>query len=639
MKKILLTVCLLISITAVKAQVNFEALQVTPQMPKAGQTVHFKFDKKLSPLIDEKKVDILVYLFGPAGYKILEPAIAQTGTLYSGNFKLDSNTACLAFGFVNKDKKVQDNNAGDGYIVPVYSKNNQPVIQYYVWAGRLYSSYGERIFGMKAVSEKNLTLLEEGLKLNPDAKNNEDYFSAYLRAINTENKKDGEQIILANLKNIATKPDIVETDYRILSQWYKNLKMKNVADSFSAIMKEKYPSGVWKKEELLVAIFNGKNAEVKKANFNKYITAFPANEKDKSLINNFKNSIAGAYFKEKNYDSFKIWSKDMPMADKASLYNNQSWSMALAKEDLTYAKQISYEATTWAKKEMTTPTEKKPDNLSKNDWVQNRKSQYAMYGDTYAFILYQLGDYKNGYKYAKEAAGDVNKFKNAEYNERYASIMVKVTPPAMAKKEIEKFVEEGVASSKTKELLKELYITENKSDAGYDEYLAKLEMAAMEKMKQEIAKTMINDAAPKFKLRDLDGNEVSLESLKGKVVIVDFWATWCGPCIASMPAMKTVQEKLASNPDVKFVFVDTWESSDNKKQNAADFMTKNKYPFHVLLDNDDKTVADYKVSGIPTKFIIDKTGNIRFKSIGFAGNDDALINEVSTMIEMATASK
>ena len=103
-----------------------------------------------------------------------------------------------------------------------------------------------------------------------------------------------------------------------------------------------------------------------------------------------------------------------------------------------------------------------------------------------------------------------------------------------------------------------------------------------------------------------------------------------------MPAMKTAQEKLMTRGDVKFVFVDTWESAEDKKQNATDFMSKNKYPFHVLLDNDDKVVAEFKVNGIPTKFIIDKTGNIRFKSIGFGGNDDALIDEVSMMVEMAS---
>ena len=69
-------------------------------------------------------------------------------------------------------------------------------------------------------------------------------------------------------------------------------------------------------------------------------------------------------------------------------------------------------------------------------------------------------------------------------------------------------------------------------------------------------------------------------------------------------------------------------------------MTKKGYDFHVLLDTEDNVVADYKVSGIPTKFVVDGNGNIRFKAVGFDGSDDALVDELSTMIELsAQASK
>ena len=56
-----------------------------------------------------------------------------------------------------------------------------------------------------------------------------------------------------------------------------------------------------------------------------------------------------------------------------------------------------------------------------------------------------------------------------------------------------------------------------------------------------------------------------------------------------------------------------------------------------MLDDENKVVADFKVQGIPSKFVIDKNGNIRFKSVGFGGNDDALVDEITMMVEMASA--
>jgi peroxiredoxin len=87
---------------------------------------------------------------------------------------------------------------------------------------------------------------------------------------------------------------------------------------------------------------------------------------------------------------------------------------------------------------------------------------------------------------------------------------------------------------------------------------------------------------------------------------------------------------------VRFVFIDTWEKGDEKQKNAAEFIANNKYSFHVLMDNDDKVVAEFKVEGIPTKFVIDKNGMVRFKAVGFDGSDDKLMTELTAMIEMAS---
>lgn len=119
--------------------------------------------------------------------------------------------------------------------------------------------------------------------------------------------------------------------------------------------------------------------------------------------------------------------------------------------------------------------------------------------------------------------------------------------------------------------------------------------------------------APDFTLKTPEGKEVSLKKdLAGKVVLIDFWATWCGPCKMVMPDIQKLHEQFKDNKDVAIYGISAWERGD-----PAAYMKSQKFTYGLLLKGD-KAAEAYKVQGIPTLYVIGKDGKVVFAESGAA---------------------
>jgi cytochrome c biogenesis protein CcmG/thiol:disulfide interchange protein DsbE len=122
---------------------------------------------------------------------------------------------------------------------------------------------------------------------------------------------------------------------------------------------------------------------------------------------------------------------------------------------------------------------------------------------------------------------------------------------------------------------------------------------------------IINSNAPDFVLRDLAGKKTALSAYKGKVVLLNFWATWCPPCRAEMPALNRLYLQLRHR-GLEVVAV----SSDRSINDIKNFLEDNRVDFLILFDEDRSAAKQYRVFSMPTTFLINRKGIIIEKFYG-----------------------
>jgi thiol-disulfide isomerase/thioredoxin len=138
----------------------------------------------------------------------------------------------------------------------------------------------------------------------------------------------------------------------------------------------------------------------------------------------------------------------------------------------------------------------------------------------------------------------------------------------------------------------------------------------------------VGQPAPSFSLPELAGHSQTLEQLRGKLVYVDFWASWCGSCRQSFPFMNDFAQRY---PDKLVVLA---INLDEKRSDAEAFLAKYPASFTVLFDPKGDVAARYDLKGMPSSFLIDQAGVIKFAHVGFRENTAMTIsNELNQLLK------
>jgi thiol-disulfide isomerase/thioredoxin len=279
----------------------------------------------------------------------------------------------------------------------------------------------------------------------------------------------------------------------------------------------------------------------------------------------------------------------------------------------------------------------KPARMSPGQWEQQK-------GRTYASVYLLRGQAHNDLGNLDKAEADLLKsYKQSPLAASVATLAEiaekRKNPEQAIDYYLQAFVRsieatEGVERDELRRKLSQLYVAKHGSEAGLGDKLLKAYDVITKDNAERLAKLEppnpnenISDPL-QFKLSKLSGGDVRLSDYKGKVIVTNFWATWCGPCRIEMPELERAMEKYKDDKDVVFLAINT----DDDRNYVEPYVKGQKIKLPVVYAN--YLDAEYRITSIPTTIVFDRHGQISFRQAGYNSRED-FVTMISDKIEAA----
>ena len=658
MKKITLLgsiVVLLLFTCVVKAQ-DRKPFHIIPLVPVAGQDVKFTYDNSLTTLADEETVYGTVYYWENLRWKAEDLKLVKNDTAWEATCCVPENCALVSCKFYAGNKK--DTGGRSTYTTMTFNKNGQNLPTAYMAWGMLRNKTLESLPGYceeEAYIDDDVMRfwLNQQLLKDPGARKYVFYYAAKL--LNKMMSGEKHEQILGDVDFILNLPDVDEVTLLKALEVAKNI----VKDSVKAIAVETrilkdFPNGILARDQEIWRIFRIMDAEAKAPELEAFLKRFPT-EKFQDIETETSSMYLGKIFqavvyqpiiKRNDYSLLYKYIHDVPHLHLQTFY----WHMVqiplntnqrTPEQVLPFAKVIYNEI-------MTRPQVGAERVYSEREWKDHLLTRCKDMILKHAFVLDATGSSAEALELMEEIKGKYN-FKSAEYNNQYVRLLEKNGYQSMVIPTIVASVREDAVTPEMLEILRKDYVKQHKNDKDFEAYVSSLKsQEKQQELQKHLQETMINKDIELFAMEDLDGKKVDLSKMKGKIIVLDFWATWCSPCKASLPGMQMAVNKYKNDPNVAFFFISTMETAADFKEQIRKFMKEHNYTLKVLCDNvNPKTkkqsaVYDtyskaFKFSGIPHKMIIDGNGKLRWSINGYMGSPSALAEEMNLMIEMLKA--